>query len=222
MSHFTKDYVKFLKDLAGNNNRDWFQANKKRYEESVKNPFNGFVQELIDRLAKHDKSLKGLEPKQCIFRINRDIRFSKDKTPYKTSMSAVIADGGRKGMLNTGIYVELTPEHVRVYSGLYQLDAKGKDRVREQIAGDMKGFDKTISAKKFKDLFGEVRGEKTKTVPKDLKEAAEKQPLLFNKSWYFFSQMPTKEITNPKLIDMIEERYKVARPVADYLTTALR
>lgn len=221
MSHFTKDYVKFLKDLAANNNRDWFHENKKRYEESIKKPFEEFVQAVIDRLAKHDKALKDADPKKCIFRIHRDIRFSKDKTPYKTNMSAVITPGGRKDMDSVGIYLEMGPEHVRVYGGVYMPDTQGKEKIRNAIAGDLKGFDKAISAKKFKDLFGEVRGEKNKTIPKEIRAAGEKQPLLYNKAWYYFSQLPPKEITNEKLIDMIEERYKASLPLSKYLMSAM-
>ncbi|MCB0818301.1 MAG: DUF2461 family protein, partial [Flavobacteriales bacterium] len=82
MAWFTADYQRFFKDLAAHNDRDWFHANKKRYETSVKKPFEAFVQELIDRMGKLDKQYR-ITPKEAIFRIHRDVRFSNDKTPYK-------------------------------------------------------------------------------------------------------------------------------------------
>ena len=85
MAWFTSDFNTFFKDLARNNNKEWFDANRKRYEASMKQPFESFTTEVIKRVAKHDKSVK-IGPKEAIFRINRDIRFSKDKTPYKTGV----------------------------------------------------------------------------------------------------------------------------------------
>ena len=95
MKFFTSDYNKFFIDLAGNNNREWFHANKKRYEENVREPFKAFTQEMITRINADDSEIN-VEPKNCIFRINRDLRFTKDKTPYKMQMGAVIAKGGKK------------------------------------------------------------------------------------------------------------------------------
>ncbi|HNR54889.1 MAG TPA: DUF2461 family protein, partial [Flavobacteriales bacterium] len=86
MAWFTNDFNDFFKDLAKNNNKEWFDANRKRYEASVKEPFTAFVAEAIKRIGKHDKAVR-IEPKEAIFRINRDIRFSKDKTPYKLNAS---------------------------------------------------------------------------------------------------------------------------------------
>jgi uncharacterized protein (TIGR02453 family) len=96
MSFFTADYLAFFKELAANNHKEWFDANRKRYETSVKEPFKAFTQHLIDELAKKEPAFKELKASDCIFRINRDIRFSKDKTPYKTQCSAVISPNGKK------------------------------------------------------------------------------------------------------------------------------
>jgi len=97
MSYFTKDFIKFLKGLNKNNEREWFHANKKDYVTHVKDPFKAFVQLIIDKMQKVDPTVV-ITPKDAIFRINRDIRFSKDKTPYKTNVSAAISAGGRKDL----------------------------------------------------------------------------------------------------------------------------
>ena len=100
MAYFTQDFLDFFKELAANNHKDWFHANKKRYEASVKDPFKLFVQDMIDKAAKVDGRFAG-EAKNAIFRINRDIRFSKDKSPYKLQMGAVISPGGKRRYGNT-------------------------------------------------------------------------------------------------------------------------
>ena len=106
MSHLNENYRQFFVDLAPNNTSEWFNTNRKRYEQDVKIPFNNLVTELISKLANIDKNLEGVKAADCIFRINRDIRFAKDKTPYKLNMSAAIAPGGRKNMSYPGFYFE--------------------------------------------------------------------------------------------------------------------
>lgn len=213
---FTADYFDFFKELAANNHRDWFHENKKRYETSVKKPFHDFVEEVISKVQKEDKSVE-VVPKQAIFRINRDIRFSKDKTPYKTNNSAIIAKNGRKGMNNPGMYIELGPEHIRVYGGQYMPDKELLYKIRTKIAKDPKSFEKAINDKSFKKVYGEIQGEKNKIIPKEFKEVGEKQPLIYNKGFYYYSEIPLDKITSPKLVELVMEKYKAAKPVRDWL-----
>lgn len=220
MTPFTKDYVKFLKDLAANNNREWFHANKKRYEESAKKPFERFVQEVIDQVGKIDKGVK-ITAKEAIFRIHRDIRFSKDKTPYKTNLSAVINHGGRKDMHSPGMYVELSPEHVRVYGGLYMLDKTQLEKVRTYLSKNGAAFKKLYSAKKFKDSFGTIRGEQHKRAPKEFAGAIEKEPLILNKQFYYFAEEKPALISKPELTQAIMSHYKTMKPLSDFLYKAI-
>ena len=104
MKYFTQDYLDFFKELAANNHKEWFDENRKRYEKSVKDPFKKFVEALIAETHKFDPSVN-IEAKDAIFRINRDIRFSKDKTPYKLDRSAIISSGGRKDHSIPGFYI---------------------------------------------------------------------------------------------------------------------
>jgi uncharacterized protein (TIGR02453 family) len=220
MSHFDKDFVKFFKDLSANNNRDWFHANKKRYEASVKNPFAAFVQEMIDRMGKDDKSVK-IEPKEAIFRINRDVRFSKDKSPYKLNVSAIIGPGGKKDKTTPGVYLQLGAEDVRMYGGLHATEKEELYRVREYLSKNLKGFDKVLNDKKFKSTFGEIHGEKNKRLPSEFMEAADKQPLIYNKGWYYFTKMKPSVVTDPNFCDMLMEQYMAAKPMKEFLTKAL-
>lgn len=221
MAYFTDDFVQFFKELAANNNRDWFQANKKRYEGSVKKPFENFISDLIAKVREQEPDLK-LEPKEAIFRINRDIRFSKDKTPYKLNTSAIVAKGGRKGMHSPGMYIELNPEEVRVYGGIYMPDKDILYSVREQITKNMAAFDKAISDKDFKKVYGTIQGEKNKIIPKEFKEAGEKQPLIYNKAFYYYTKLPVKVITSPKLADEVMSAYGAAKPVREFLRKAVK
>ena len=142
MAFFTADFIQFFIDLAPNNHKDWFDENRSRYEDNVREPFKKFVGHLISELNKVNPNFKDLEPKDCIFRINRDIRFSKDKTPYKMNVSALMAVGGKKNYMGEGVYIELGPEHVRVYSGLYEVDKEALLQLREGIAQNLSEFNR--------------------------------------------------------------------------------
>lgn len=222
MSYFTKDYVRFFKDLAANNNRDWFHANKKRYEESVKKPFAAFVQDIINELAKEMPAMKDQQPKNCIFRIHRDIRFSKDKTPYKLNSSAIVSAGGRKDQTSPGMYVELGPNDARVYGGVYMSEKEQLHRIRTYIMKNNAAFEKALSGKAFKDVYGgELHGEKNKILPPEFKAAAEKQPYLFNKGFYYFTKMKPAVIAGNDLKKEVMKAYKAGKPMQDFFQKAL-
>jgi len=220
MTYFTKDYLDFFKELAANNNKDWFHANKKRYELSVKEPFLVFIQEIIDRTAKIDKGFEA-DAKQAIFRIYRDVRFGKDKTPYKMTSSALIVPGGKKeGMGIPGMYLEAGPEHFRFYSGLYQPEKDVLQKVREYILKHSDELNKLTSDKDFVKRFGELRGEKNKILPKEFKQAAENQSFLFNKQFYFFASMPPEIILRDDIIDLVMEYFEASEPMREFLIKA--
>lgn len=222
MQYFSEDFLDFFKDLAANNNRDWFHENKKRYENSVKEPFKSFVKDVIDRAAAMDDRF-AIEAKDATFRINRDIRFSKDKSPYKLQMGAVVAPGGKKeGMGIPGMYLELGPEHFRFYSGVYQPSKEDLHRIREYISKHSKELDAIVTSEDFVNRFGEVKGEKNKVLPKEFKATAEKQPLIFNKQFYFFSSLPPETILRDDFMDLIFEYFEASKPMRDYLTAALK
>lgn len=216
MAFFQKDFLDFFIELAPNNNKDWFDANRKRYENSVKEPFKNFVNHIISKLAEENPIFKDLEAKDCIFRINRDIRFSKDKQPYKLQVSAVVAPLGKKSKAVNGVYFELGPEHLRVYGGVYEIDKDDLLTVREGIARDIKKFQQAYSNPKFQQVFGDIKGEKNKIIPKELKEAAENEPLIFNKQWYFYATFDAENILDDKLDQLILDCYEAGRPVEGF------
>ncbi len=222
MAFFTPDFLQFFIDLAPNNHKDWFDLNRKRYENSVKEPFKNFVQHMIAEIAKTDSNFKDLEAKDCIFRINRDIRFSKDKTPYKMNVSAVVAPEGKKSKAVNGIYFEFGPEHVRVYGGIYEIDKDDLLTVREGIANDIKGFQTAYTNPNFKKVFGTILGEKNKVISKELKEAAEKEPLIFNKQWYFYAEFDAETVLDPKLDKLLLDCFDAGKPVENYFSKLIK
>jgi len=222
MAFFTPDFLQFFIELAPNNHKDWFDLNRKRYEKSVKEPFKDFVEHIIKEIAKTDPSFKDLEAKDCIFRINRDIRFSKDKTPYKMNVSAVVAPEGKKSKAVNGVYFEFGPEHVRVYGGVYEIDKDDLLTVREGIANDLQGFQEAYSNPRFKKVFGTILGEKNKVIPKELKEAADKEPLIFNKQWYFYAQFDAETVLDPKLDQLLLDCFEAGKPVEQYFNKLIK
>ncbi|MBX7051451.1 MAG: DUF2461 domain-containing protein [Flavobacteriales bacterium] len=221
MKYFNQDYLQFFKDLAANNNRDWFQANKKRYESSVKKPFELFVADLISELKKHDKSIN-IKPSDAIFRINRDIRFSKDKTPYKLNASAVISRDGRKTDGASGVYVELGPEKLALAGGIYMPDKDKLQDIRDGITKNPKSFMKVLNDKTFVKVWGELQGEKNKILPAEHKKVAEVCPYIYNKQFYFWVELDPKIILTDKLMKTVVDHYLAGKPVGDFLNAQLK
>src|ERR1051325_10599551 len=123
--------LKFLKDLKKNNTKEWFDANRKAYE-SAKKDFEGLVESVIEQFCKKDEEIGSLKPKDCMFRINRDIRFSKDKSPYKTNFGAFINKGGKKSIY-AGYYFHCEPGENFVGGGLWMPMPDALKKVRQEI-----------------------------------------------------------------------------------------
>lgn len=160
MTYFDKDFLSYLKDLAKHNDREWFHENKKRYEKSVKEPFVNFLEGLKEAL----QEVEGPIPhtgKEAMMRINRDTRFSKDKTPYKTHLAAIISAHGKGDKRLPGMYIQISPDDLRFYSGCPLLEKEDLLNVRSHVKDNLEEFNKLINDKKFKSTFGEVLGEST-------------------------------------------------------------
>ena len=216
MAFFNSDYLLFFQELAQNNHKEWFDLNRPRYEKNVKVPFRDFTQVAIDTIAKSDPQFKDLLAKDCVFRINRDIRFSKDKIPYKTMCSAVISPNGKKSKAINGIYFEFTPEHVRFYGGIYSIEKEDLYSVRAGIAANLKEFTALLEDAEFKKVYGHIRGEKNKIIPPEFREAANDQALIYNKHWYFFVQYPAEEILSDDVLNKLIHAYNVANPIKQF------
>lgn len=214
--YFSKDFLDFFKELAANNNKDWFDANRKRYDQSVKEPFKKFVADLITASRKLDPAIN-IEAKDAIFRINRDIRFSKDKSPYKLDRSAIISSAGRKDHSVPGFYIALGPENTYLGGGAYFLKPEQLVSLRRYILANNDELNKIIEAPSFREHFGEIKGEKNKRLPAEFAEMADKQPLLFNKQLYFMAECPAGWATRADLMDRCMEYFQAAQPLQKFL-----
>jgi uncharacterized protein (TIGR02453 family) len=213
MAFFSQDFLQFFIELAGNNHKEWFDVNRKRYEKVVKEPFQLFIHDLLIKLSDLDDAFKNVEVKDCIFRINRDVRFSKDKSPYKLMVSAILRKGGKKSSGVNGIYLELSPEYVRVYGGVYEISGEDLLFFREGLAEYMPEFQKLYQSSQFKKSFGTILGEKNKILPAHLKEKGTIEPLIFNKQWYFYHQMDALACLQDNFSEQILQLYADARPM---------
>lgn len=155
--------IQFLTELKENNYREWFQDNKKRYD-VLKAGFTDEVQQLINRIALFDPEIAGLEAKNCLFRIYRDIRFSLDKTPYKTYFSAYIAQGGR-GSERGGYYLHLEPGGCLLSGGIWMPPAPLLKKLRQEIYNQIDEFVEIIEEPSFKKIFPSLEGETLKRNP---------------------------------------------------------
>ncbi|MGB1103095.1 MAG: DUF2461 domain-containing protein [Crocinitomicaceae bacterium] len=218
--YFSEDYLNFFKELAPNNHKDWFDENRQRYHQSVKEPFEQFVTDLIGEVQKRDASIQ-LTYNDSIFRINRDIRFSKNKEPYKLNRSAIISAKGRKDKAFPGLYIEMGPEHYRVYGGVYQPSKDQLYDIRESIAKQPSKFMNLVNDKKFKEIYGEVRGDKNKVLPKEFKDPAAKTPLIFNKQFYWFTEFEPEIVETDDLMPVTLKAYEAGKPLMDYFIKAM-
>jgi uncharacterized protein (TIGR02453 family) len=211
--------VQFLQELSENNNREWFQKNKKRYDESRQKVL--FITDvLINEIRKFDSDVPLLEPKDCLFRIFRDVRFSNDKSPYKTNFGSFIAKGGRKSIY-AGYYFHIEPDGSFVGGGVYMPEADPLKAIREAIAENGDEFSSLINNPGFKKIFPEMMDDKLKTAPKGYSPDNEFIDLLRFKSFAFSSRISREEILSENYIEQLVHSFKVLHPINRFLNDAL-
>ncbi len=216
MQYFTKEYTNFFLDLEKNNQKEWFHANKKRYETHVRKPMIAFTQDLISEMQKYDPEIDVVASK-CLGRINRDIRFSKDKTPYNKHLFAHITKGTKQEPI-PGIAYRFGGGDCGIMSGYYNLSKDQLNDVRNKITSDLETFQKLISHKDFVKKFGAIRGEQYKRLPSELVEIQKKEPLIANKQFYYVTDRKASFVTSKNLLSEIMEYWLAAKPLNDFLT----
>ena len=220
MAYFTKDFMQFFKELEKNNSKDWFDNNRKRYQTSVKEPFYQFTDLLITRINERDQSVQ-ITAKEAVMRINRDIRFSPDKTPYNTHYGAIISSTGRKDKSVPGFFLRFSPEYIGLFGGAHGIDKDQLLKIRRAIAADPGRFQGLINQKDFRSYFGDIQGEKHKRIPPEFKEIVQQEPLIANKQFYYVAKLPAKTILKDDLPDILMEYWETANPVREFLLEAM-
>ena len=215
-----KETVDFLKKLDGNNNRDWFNTNKAAFQKANDN-VTAVTGELIDRISKFDPAVSGLDPKTCMFRIYRDVRFSKDKSPYKTNLGAFIAPGGKKAM-QPGYYFHVQPRMFFAAAGKHLPDGSELLKIRNAVAANTKEFLKIVEDKRFKARFGDLDGERLSRPPKGFAAGHPAIEYLKLKSFTVSEEFAAKDAISAGYPKMLTESFKASYPLIVFLRNALR
>ncbi|NQU33899.1 MAG: DUF2461 domain-containing protein [Bacteroidetes bacterium] len=211
--------LEFLSDLKENNNRDWFNDHKEYYDEA-RNEFVQLVESLIPSLAINNPLMANLEIKDSIFRIYRDVRFSKDKSPYKTQMGAYLAPGGRKSIY-AGHYIHVEPDNSFLAGGSYCPPGDKLKKIRSEILYNTDEFKSIINTSDFKNLFGDISGSKLKRPPVGFPKDFEDIELLKFKDYTIFNPITNQEIDNPGFLKNAISIFEKMNPFNDFLNRAI-
>ncbi len=216
-STISKDAFDFLKDLSKNNNKDWFEQHKptfKAHEKAVKS----FFENVKNELSHHDEI-----EKMKMFRIYRDVRFSKDKTPYKTHFAGSFSRLGAH--LRGGYYIHLTPGGSLLATGFWAPNKEDLFRIRKELEMDASEFREVISNKSLKDVWGDLAGDAVKTAPKGFDREHPDIDLIRNKQFIFVRNFSDKEVLSDTFLQEVDKSYRAIRPffdlMSDILTTNL-
>ncbi|HWC53755.1 MAG TPA: DUF2461 domain-containing protein [Chitinophagaceae bacterium] len=214
--------LKFLKSLKKNNNKPWFDAHRKDYE-SAKEDFATFVQAVIYKHGKKDKTISQLKAKDCMFRINRDVRFSKDKSPYKINMGAYINRGGKKSVFG-GYYFHCEPGESFMGGGLWMPMPPELNKVRQEIDYNFNEFKKIVQSKKFKSIYKDLSRsvEYVLTrVPKGYEPTNPAAEYLKMKSFVALANLKDSDITSKNLISKTVEAFEALQPLVEFINEAV-
>ncbi|RPG62258.1 MAG: DUF2461 domain-containing protein [Flavobacteriaceae bacterium TMED206] len=207
------EVLKFLNDLNSNNNRDWFNTNKKRYEDSLEQ-IKSFTTELVELMNLHDKI-----ENYRIFRIYRDIRFSKNKTPYKNNFGISLVR--EKPWLRGGYYLHIKPSDSFSAVGFWQPDKNDLFRIRKEIEIDGKEFNDMISSKLIIKNWGNLVGDSLKTNPRGFSKDHEYISILRKKSFLFKKSYSNKEVISKDFLSRLNEDFLDLRSFLDYMSNIL-
>lgn len=215
--------VRFLKDLKKNNNKPWFDSHRHQYDDA-RSDFEQFIASVILRHSKKDENIRELEAKKCLFRINRDIRFSKDKTPYKTNLGASMARGGKKSIY-AGYYFHLEPGNESfVGGGIWMPMPEEMKKIRQEIDYSLDEFKKIVESKKFKAAYGELYvGEDVKLVkvPQGFEKENSAAEYLKLKSWLALRKLKDEELTSKDLLKKVIDSFEALQPLLNFLNRAI-
>jgi uncharacterized protein (TIGR02453 family) len=215
--------LKFLKDLSKNNNKPWFDAHRKQYEDA-KTDFADFVQTVIDKHGKKDPGMAHLKAKDCTFRINRDVRFSKDKSPYKNNMGAYMNPEGKKSILG-GYYFHCQPGQSFVGGGLWMPMPAELSKVRQEIDYNLDAFKKITGAKKFKAIYGDLSRDPEYVltrVPKGYEADNPAASYLKMKSFVATTPLKDSELVSRELTKKVLDAFETLQPLLRFINESIK
>lgn len=215
-----REGMQFLSALARNNRREWFQPRKHVYDEQVKTPMAELVTALNSAMMRFAPNYVA-EPAKAIYRIYRDTRFSKDKTPYKTHIAAIFPRRGLEKHGGAGLYFSVSPKEIEVAGGVYMPGPEALLAIRTHLAGHHEEFRKIIRAKELRTLMGEMHGDQLSRVPKGFPCDHAAADLLRYKQWLVYVMLDPKLAVTPKLLPEVQERFEAMMPFLEFLNRPL-
>lgn len=214
-----KSIINFLKELKRHNDREWFMKNKPGYE-AAKKEFEHFVNRLIQGITRFDKDIAMVNAKDSVFRIFRDIRFSKDKSPYKENFGAYVVKGGRRSGY-AGYYLHIEPGNSFLAGGVYMPPSPVLKSIRQEIFDHIDEFNDIIQNKKFKTHFTELMGEKLVSSPRGFPPGFEYIELLKHKHYSVWKQIQNEVLRKAEFLEYLLEMYAIMKPFNDFLNRAI-
>jgi len=214
-----KSTYEFLLNLKQNNNREWFQSNNSWYNEA-RLDFEQFVSELIAEISKFDPQIGIVKPKDCIFRIFRDVRFSKDKSPYKTNFGAYIVPGGKKSGL-AGYYFHISPEECFVAGGIWHPDTESLKILRKEIYDNIDEFLSILNEKEFSKQFDQIYGDKLVNPPAGYPADFPHIDILKYKDYNVYKEFPYQELFSKNIVEYSARMYRLMYPFNRFINYAL-
>ncbi|MAG35345.1 MAG: TIGR02453 family protein [Dehalococcoidia bacterium] len=220
--HFTPALFSFLRELRENNDREWFQVHKERYEGDVRDPLLRFIADFAPPL--HEMSAHFVaDPRPVggsLFRIYRDVRFSKDKSPYKTQAAAQFRHERGKDVHAPGFYLHLEPEEVFAGAGIWHPDTKSLTKIRDTIVANPAAWQRITSDDEFQRLCT-LSGDSLKRAPKGFDPDHPLIGDLKRKDFVTTTSFTEQDACSPDCIDQLAQSYRAAAPVVEFLTTSL-
>ncbi len=215
---FPPEAITFLRSLARNNNRDWFQPRKETFETKIKAPMIALIEainaDLLDFAPDHVT-----DPKKAFYRIYRDTRFSADKTPYKTHIAAIWPRHGLVKHSSAGFYFQISPKGVGIAGGVYMPGPDELRAIRTWLAANHTGFRKAIAQPEK--LMGKIEGESVTRMPKGFAADHPAAGLLRMKQWLYWRELDVKLATSPRLAREVAKRFQAMAPVIEMLNAPL-
>ncbi len=217
MNYINQDTFRFFSELESNNNREWFQKNKSRYD-TVRKSFIGFLHSIHPGLISIDRSMEDLDIPGSVFRIYRDIRFSSDKRPYKTNIGALLVRGGRKNMSQAaGYYIHIENNNSFISGGAYMPESSWLKNIRKEIDINPDEFRAVINNRKFREYFGSLQGEKLKKAPQGYSTGHPDIELLKHKNFLAMHETGNETVLSGELGNHFLEAAEAMKPLNDFL-----
>jgi uncharacterized protein (TIGR02453 family) len=217
---FPAGAIEFLRDLKLNNHREWFQPRKHIYDEKVRGPMLDLVSALNEEISDFAPEMVA-DPKKAVYRIYRDVRFSADKSPYKTHIAAVFSPRGLEKHSGAGLYFHISVDEVLVGGGIYAPGPAELLAVRTHVAGHLKELNATLRERRFRAQFKEMTGEKLKRVPKGFSADDPAAEFLVYKQFLAGTLLPPDIVTTPKLFRELVKHFQAITPFLRFLNTPL-